>query len=175
VLHHHQLPVRHATRRIAQPAPRLRRQPPATGELVVHGRRGKGFDREPLPTDGIPEARPWVVVKPVHDAIAMLEAICNSNLLFPPSLLRTGNRRTACTETTRNPTRIAADLNAFVAWVNTHFTHPNGRPAIPVDPTKHLHASRFRRTLAYFVVRRPRGLIACALQYGHVSTKATLS
>jgi hypothetical protein len=37
-----------------------------------------------------------------------------------------------------------------------------------------LHGSRFRRTLAYFIVRRPRGLIAAALQYSHVSTKVTL-
>lgn len=37
-----------------------------------------------------------------------------------------------------------------------------------------LHGSRFRRTLAYFIVRRPRGLIAAALQYSHISTKVTL-
>lgn len=29
--------------------------------------------------------------------------------------------------------------------------------------------------MAYFIVRRPRGLIAAALQYGHVATKVTLS
>jgi len=78
-------------------------------------------------------------------------------------------------ETSRAATRIAADLNAFLTWVNEHFALADGGPAIPPDPTKHLHASRFRRTLAHFIVRRPRGLIACALQYGHVSTKVTLS
>jgi len=151
---------------------------PTTGELLVYGRRSKGFDREPFAsgeTKDQPEARPWVVVKPVHDAITMLEDIGWTDLLIPPSLLRTGNRRTACTETTRNAIRITDDLNAFVRWVNEHFTQPGGRPAIPPDPTKHLHAARFRRTLAYFIVRRPRGLIACALQYGHLSTKVTLS
>ncbi|WP_051707543.1 MULTISPECIES: hypothetical protein [unclassified Streptomyces] len=51
----------------------------------------------------------------------------------------------------------------------------SGTPAIPPDPVKHLHASRFRRTLAYFIVRRPRGLIAAALQYGHLKTKVTLN
>ncbi|MFE8005952.1 hypothetical protein [Streptomyces sp. NPDC057418] len=47
--------------------------------------------------------------------------------------------------------------------------------SLPGDPIKHLHASRFRRTLAYFIVRRPRGLIAAALQYGHLKTKVTLN
>jgi hypothetical protein len=46
---------------------------------------------------------------------------------------------------------------------------------IPADPTKHLHAARFRRTVAHFIVRRPRGLIAAALQYGHASTRVTMS
>jgi hypothetical protein len=31
------------------------------------------------------------------------------------------------------------------------------------------------RTLAYFIVRRPRGVIAAALQYGHLATKVTMS
>jgi hypothetical protein len=153
-------------------------QHPSTGELLVHGRRSKGFDRDPLPRGGSERAdgtRPWVVVKPVHDAIAMLEALTSGDALFPPSLLRPGNRLTACTDTTRTASLIAADLNAFVAWVNQQFTQADGHPAIPADPTKHLHAARFRRTLAYFIVRRPKGLIACALQYGHVSTKVTLS
>jgi hypothetical protein len=59
--------------------------------------------------------------------------------------------------------------------VNTACAAEGAGLAIPPDPTKHLHGSRFRRTLAYFIVLRPRGLIAAALQYAHVSTKVTLS
>jgi hypothetical protein len=62
-----------------------------------------------------------------------------------------------------------------IAWVNDSFRHPGGTLPIPPDPTRHVHAARFRRSLAYFIVRRPRGLIAAALQYAHVSTKVTLS
>jgi hypothetical protein len=67
------------------------------------------------------------------------------------------------------------DIVGLITWVNTSFQTPDGTPAIPPDPTRHVHARRFRRTLAYFIVRRPRGLIAAALQYAHVSTKVTLS
>jgi hypothetical protein len=59
--------------------------------------------------------------------------------------------------------------------VNATFRRPDGTLPIPPDPTRHVHAARFRRSLAYFIVRRPRGLIAAALQYAHVSTKVTLS
>jgi hypothetical protein len=34
--------------------------------------------------------------------------------------------------------------------------------------------SRFRRTLAWHIVRRPRGLVAGAIQYGHVQVQITL-
>jgi hypothetical protein len=69
---------------------------------------------------------------------------------------------------------VNADILTFIVWVNGTFTRPDGQPPIPPDPVKPVHASRFRRTLAYFVVRRPGGIIAAALQYGHVSTKVTL-
>jgi hypothetical protein len=42
---------------------------------------------------------------------------------------------------------------------------------IPEDDRGPLNASRFRRTLAWFIRRRPRGLIAGAIQYGHVHTR----
>ena len=70
---------------------------------------------------------------------------------------------------------MTRDLEQFTRWVNTTFTGPGGTPLIPPDPAGHIHARRFRRTLAYFIVRRPRGLIAAALQYGHVSTRVTLN
>jgi hypothetical protein len=54
---------------------------PETGELLVHGRRGKGYDRTPL--DPVDPTRPWVTVQPVHDAVAMLEALHNADLLWP--------------------------------------------------------------------------------------------
>lgn len=46
---------------------------------------------------------------------------------------------------------------------------------VPADPADApITTSRLRRTLAWFIARRPRGLVAAAIQYGHVSVKMTL-
>jgi integrase len=144
-----------------------------SGELLVYGRLGKGYDRHPIAKGDPSPQRPWVVVTPVHRAIAVLEQIVGGALLFPASLARPGSRRSAG-EQARAAHGLNVDVNDFIAWVNHNFPGPDGSPAIPPDPAGYIHASRFRRTLAYFIVRRPRGLIAAALQYAHVHTKVTL-
>jgi integrase len=151
---------------------------PATGELMINGRRGKGTDTDPPP--GVPAAsaagpdmRSWVVVRPVHTAVAMLESIACGDLLFPAGLRRAGSR--AGNAEGLAGKALARDLQRLIAWVNESFRLPGAGTPVPSDPLKNIHPARFRRTLAYFIVRRPRGLIACALQYGHVSTKVTLS
>ncbi len=147
---------------------------PETGELLVRGRRGKGFDRTPHAPGVTDPGRPWTVVTPVHTAIALLEELADGPFLFPaspvsPHALRPNDANA------RSGAAINKDIDDFLAWVNTAFCRADGALPIPPDPTKHLHATRLRRTLAYFIVRRPRGLIAAALQYGHVHTKVTLS
>jgi integrase len=145
-----------------------------TGQLLVTGRRGKGHGRQPTTGEVDTLDRPWVVVEPVHTAIDLLESLSSSPFLFPASLVKTHDRRPS-TDHARVSRYMTRDIEQFAAWVNSTFINADGTPAIPPDPTKHIHPSRFRRTLAYFVVRKPRGLIAAALQYGHTSTKVTLS
>lgn len=145
----------------------------ATGELLVYGRQGKGHDRLPVPEGEQGALRPWVVVAPVHRAITVLERLTKGELLFPASLTQPGSRRSLA-EQARTAHQLNGDIEELIAWVNSSFPSSDGLPAIPGDPAKHIHAARFRRTLAYFIVRRPRGLIAAALQYGHVHTKVTL-
>lgn len=150
---------------------------PVTGELEVHGRPGKGYNRAPdgatlATTDGL---RPWTVVAPVHTAIAVLEQLHPHDLLFPAGLTVMRHDRRPGDAHARQTGTVTRDLDAFFAWVNATFADEHGNQPIPADPTKHLHAARFRRTLAHFIVRRPRGLIAAALQYGHASTRVTMS
>src|SRR5260370_1443510 len=146
---------------------------PETGELLVRGHLGKRSDRRPTAA-GEPEAdRPWVVVAPVHTAVATLESITSGPLLFPASTGRPGTRR-AVTAHARTTHDINRDITAFIGWVNATFTTTAATQPIPADPTRNVHSRPLRRTLAYFIVRRPRGLIAAALQYGHVHTKVTL-
>ncbi|ABL79468.1 MULTISPECIES: hypothetical protein [unclassified Nocardioides] len=151
------------------------RQDETTGQLLVAGRCGKGHARTPRPTLGDdPWERTWVVVRPVHQAITVLEQLTDAPLLFPSSLHKPHAIRPADRHARRNG-EITRDLGSFIAWVNATFHRLDGQPAIPPDPAGRIYPIRFRRTLAYFIVRRPRGLIAAALQYGHVSTTVTLS
>jgi integrase len=114
---------------------------------------------------------PWVVVQVVADAVAILERLHDHDLLFPSRLephrrpehaRRTGGSRTG--------QLIAADLSEFSDWCNTQAGRL-GSGQIPADRNGPLNASRFRRTLAWFIRRRPRGLVAGSIQYGHVHTR----
>jgi len=149
---------------------------PDSGELLLVGRRGKGRGRTPMTgTDLAADdlARPWVVVQPAHDAVALLEQLAPHSWLFPPGYCRGTSR--AAEAHTRTTHYIAQDISDFISWVNRTFIPLDGSVPIPADPARRLHVARLRRTLAYFIVRRPRGLIAAALQYGHLATKVTLS
>lgn len=146
----------------------------ATGELLIHGRAGKGRNRSAAAEDLAARTRPWVVVQPVHRALEVMDSLSSHRYLFPASIAVPGQRRPN-DHHARKAAPMNLDIDAFITWVNTTFRAPDGTPPIPPDPVRHVHASRFRRSLAYFIVRRPRGLIAAALQYAHVSTKVTLS
>lgn len=117
--------------------------------------------------------RPWVVVAPVHDAIALLECLHDKPYLFPAQLH--GGTHRPSDARARTCGSINRAITDFASWVNETFRRADGTDPIPADPSGNLNASRFRRTLARFIVRRPRGLIAAALQYGHVDTKVTLN
>lgn len=62
-------------------------------------------------------------------------------------------------------------IEDFVAWVN-HEAQAQGLPGqvIPEDPHGAIGMSRFRRSLAWHIARRPGGLVALAIQYGHMRT-----
>ncbi|MEU7015899.1 integrase [Streptomyces sp. NPDC046385] len=145
-----------------------------TGELQVNGYRGKGFDRAPDSPELTEPLRPWVVVDVVHAAIALAESLHELPLLFPSSLVSAHHERPSSANA-RKGTTMNDDIQDLISWINSGFRRADGADAIPADPAGRIYATRFRRTLARFIVRRPRGLIAAALQYGHVDTKVTLS
>ncbi|MFD3700041.1 hypothetical protein ACFWUZ_28620 [Streptomyces sp. NPDC058646] len=62
-------------------------------------------------------------------------------------------------------------IKDFVSWVNREAaTHNLAGQFVPDDPHGPLQVSRFRRTLAWHIARRPGGLVALAIQYGHMRT-----
>lgn len=113
---------------------------------------------------------PWVAITPVVNAIRVLERIVpEGELLFGSAMhnpsyahLRTG---------ALGQLAVRERIDEFVAWVNVEAT-AQGLPGevIPPDPYGGLGLARFRRTLAWHIARRPGGLVALAIQYGHMRT-----
>lgn len=114
---------------------------------------------------------PWVVVKPVADAVAVSERLHDHDLLFPARIEALRRDRAALRPGEARMGSLAnIDIGQFITWVND-YSATRGRPGIPPDPQGGINNSRFRRTLAWFIRRRPRGLVAGAIQYGHVHTR----
>ena len=112
---------------------------------------------------------PWVAIAAVVTAIRVLERMVpGGHLLFaytahdPCGRAGTGSL---------NVEAFTARIEDFTAWANREAAS-QGLPAeaIPGDPHGKISAGRFRRTLAWHIARRPNGVVALAIQYGHMHT-----
>lgn len=151
------------------------RQDPKTNLWLMDGLYFKGaVDKH---GNTIPEGTlredPWVVIELVADAVKVLERLHPHNLLFPSRLdhRRQGRRVGTFRGQARSDQGVSDDIQAFVDWINTECTSRGRSDRIPDDGRGTLKPSRLRRTLAWFIRRRPRGLIAAAMQYGHAHTR----
>ncbi|MEU8413814.1 hypothetical protein AB0C24_13570 [Amycolatopsis japonica] len=148
---------------------------------VLRGRHWKGVlnddgDKRP---DGEIRADPWVIPDIAAAAVAVLCRLHPHALLFPSTLHTDGRNGAALKKsrlgTARTSGHINGDIAAFLEWIEAYcreHRRPDRVPPDPVEPV--ITVSRLRRTLAWFIVRRPRGLIAAAIQYGHLQTSMTL-
>ncbi|MFD4248014.1 hypothetical protein ACFWP3_41545 [Streptomyces sp. NPDC058525] len=147
----------------------------ATGLWLMEGLYFKGVEDE----DGnkIPAGQirpdPWVVIEVVAQAVGVLERLHPSPLLFPKKIephhlgWKVSKRRGQA----RSDRAMAGDLEGLVSWINDECGRLGRTDHIPDDGRGPLAPSRFRRTLAWFIRRRPRGLIAATVQYGHAHTR----
>ncbi|MFJ5668476.1 hypothetical protein ACIQAR_22565 [Micromonospora chalcea] len=116
----------------------------------------------------------WVVGAPAARAIGVLEQLQPPELdwLFGALLVgpgigsagRSGNAALTLAGTNRQ-------LNRLVKWINDYCAAHGRRDGIPaVDGRSWLLTTRqFRRTLAWFIARRPGGTVAGAIAYRHLS------
>ena len=120
-------------------------------------------------SSGVERDMPWVAIRPVVNAIRVLERMVPEGaLLFDHdvhdimSRPGTGSLKTAT---------LGNRIEAFVAWANAQTaTHRLPGEIIPPDPNGAIGTARFRRSLAWHIARRPNGLVALAIQYGHLRT-----
>jgi len=153
----------------------------ATELWSVQGQQWKGAvdgEGEKLP-EGTPRVDPWTVIDVVAHAIDVLERLHPHALLFPSQLRahgkNLGKRRQTSQLKGQNDVSATLAIEEFIAWVNRYCQHHSlDGERIPADPRGRITLSRFRRTLAWRIVRRPRGLIAGAVQYGHLHVQITL-
>lgn len=151
---------------------------PNSGLLLIRGRHWKGVHDASGSTvpQGQTRPDPWVVAEPVATAIGVLEKLHHDQLLFPhmlgehnsgPRQFRTGQARTTGS--------INTDIAHMIGWVDSYCAATGRTDVIPPDPIDpSIPARRLRRTLAWFIARKPRGLVAAAIQYGHLKVQMTV-
>ncbi|MFI0156518.1 hypothetical protein [Streptomyces lydicus] len=116
----------------------------------------------------------WVVGQPVARAVDVLQRLQpkRQRWLFavPPSSRSHKKPRTTGAKTTK---ATNSDLNLLIAWIND-YSRRRGRtdhvPDVSNRPWR-LSTTQFRRTLAWFIGRRPGGSIAGAIQYRHLGVQ----
>src|SRR5574337_273930 len=120
------------------------------------------------------EPAEWVTIKPVADAIRVLERLSaraaasrGSDTLWPVLVLTTGAK-------THISAEIVRQLNVFRDHLDASFGTVGCR-AIPAGPTGapwRFTTRQFRRTIAWHIANRPFGTIAGMIQYKHASVAA---
>lgn len=147
---------------------------PATGYQIT-GRTYKAAVAagRSLP-EGVDREHPWVAIKPVADAIAVTESLHAGDLLFSDTLFKARVTGTELDPGGPPSRRVHEAIKHLVSWCNQRASDLE-RPhdVVPEDPDGPINLRRLRRTLAWFIYRRPGGRVALGLQYGHLHAATT--
>ena len=141
----------------------------------IHGRAFKvrGSDGN-FVSGGQERDQPWASIGPAARAIAVMERMHSLPLLFAAPAFTT--KRPLTEDFAVSVDKINGYITRLIEWWNQCAVE-NGWPAIPPEPegpdgrVPNVTSSRFRRTVAWFVYRRPSGLIALGWQYGHIDLR----
>lgn len=120
---------------------------------------------------GVERGVPWIAITPVVNTIRVLERMVpDGALLFDAAAHNLSEQRSPAAGAITNTT-LRDRIEVFVAWANEcAAAHGLDHEGIPPDRHGAIGTMRFRRTLAWHIARRPGGLIALAVQYGHMRT-----
>ena len=134
-------------------------------EVRGHTFKKRGGDGNTI-RGGVERRNPWYVIEPVARAVKVMEQLHPHEILFPVAAFGTSSDRPATLSTrTKMVNRNIRDL---IKWCNAA-AGASGQPIIPPDPNGPVTMMKFRRTVAWFIYRLPRGLIALGSQYGHIN------
>lgn len=152
-------------------------EPHADGTVGQHLIRGIEYknahdERGNHRSAGTQREAPWVAIAPVVSAIRVLERMVpDGALLFDTRSQDLQKGEHTANTGSLKPFSMGRRIESFVTWANTEAArHALAGQAIPPDPGGALGTRRFRRSLAWHIARRPGGLVALAIQYGHMRT-----
>lgn len=113
----------------------------------------------------------WIVGTPVERAVRILERLqpAEQPFLFAVLPIARAFRQNRPNDA-RSTARTTEDLRAFVRWINLYCTSRRCAEEIPHVRGRAwpLSTRQFRRTIAWFIARRPGGVIAGSMQYRHL-------
>ncbi|WP_307072175.1 hypothetical protein [Streptomyces canus] len=109
----------------------------------------------------------WIVTAPVARAIAVLERFQPQDQPYLLAPAPSPRRRSAFPVPNSNTTN--KDITFLISWITAYCDDRSRPDGIPLERGRlpRLTTRQFRRTLAWFIARRPGGAIAGALQYRH--------
>lgn len=121
---------------------------------------------------GVLREAPWVAIAPVVHAVRVLERIVPGDaLLFDHRSHYLGKGTVQSGDGSLRIATVRGRIEEFVTWANAEAAAlGRAHEVIPPDPHGRIGTERFRRTLAWHIARRPGGLVALAIQYGHLRT-----
>lgn len=116
---------------------------------------------------GVIREQPWHVIKPVQQAISVMEKLHGNDILFSDSALSVLIGKDH--DLSLSGIKLTKRIGKFIDWCN-EASDRLGTPElkIPPDPDGYVTLRRFRRTLAWFIYRLPGGRISLGIQYGHL-------
>jgi integrase len=142
------------------------------GRHLIHSRHYKTVTDDDGNHVSAGEVRevPWVAIAPVVRAIRVLERMVPKGELLLSSAHHDFPWFHGFHGVLKNSS-LNRRIREFATWAN-HEADRHGLPeqTIAEDPHGAISTSRFRRSLAWHIARRPGGLIALAIQYGHMRT-----
>ena len=119
---------------------------------------------------GVEREVPWVAITPVVNAIRVLERMVPEGSLLFDHNAHVQHQSRADTGALKT-TGLRERIEHFVAWANEEAQrHRLPGEVIAPDPAGAIGTKRFRRSLVWHIARRPGGLVALAIQYGHLRT-----
>lgn len=151
---------------------------PRSGQTrhAIYGKTFKGAldaDGNTIP-EGVQREHPWRAIAPVAKAVAVMEALEPASRLLFPSLAFSPKPRLAKVGGVVSSHMLRDRISDLVTWCNQYAErHDRHHEVIAADPDGPVTVRRFRRTLAWFVYRKPGGRIALGVQYGHLRGHST--